>query len=84
LIFSRCVNEDWDGYAFDRVRSRAVYGDALVRAVLLLEFENIDPLGKPFARWLAEVVVDGAAAFPADAVVPVRLNHQRERERGYN
>ena len=36
------------------------------------------------ARWLAEVVMDGGAAFQADVVVPVRLHHQRERERGYN
>ena len=28
--------------------------------------------------------MDGGAAFQADVVVPVRLHHQRERERGYN
>jgi competence protein ComFC len=33
---------------------------------------------------LAEIVVDGGAAFQADVVVPVRLHHQPERERGYN
>jgi hypothetical protein len=42
FICPRGVNEDWDGYAFDRVRSWAVYDGALVRAVLLLKFENID------------------------------------------
>ena len=42
FIFSRCVIEDCDGYAFDRVRSWAVYDGALVRAILLLKFENID------------------------------------------
>jgi competence protein ComFC len=47
-----------------------------------LKFENIDPLGKLFARRLAQVVVDGGAVFQADVVVPVPL--QRERERGYN
>jgi predicted amidophosphoribosyltransferase len=37
------------GYAFDRVRSWAVYEGALVRAILLLKFENIDSLGKRFS-----------------------------------
>jgi ComF family protein len=68
----------------DRVRSWAVYEGALVHAILLLKFENIDPLGKLFARWLAQVAVDGGAAFQADVVVPVPLHRQRERERGYN
>jgi competence protein ComFC len=49
-----------------------------------LKFENIDPLGKLFARWLAQVVVHGGAVFQADVVVPVPLHRQREREPGYN
>jgi ComF family protein len=49
-----------------------------------LKFENIDPLGKLFARRLAQVVVDGGAVFQADVVVPAPLHRQRERERGYN
>jgi len=73
LVCPTCVNEDWGGYAFDRVRSWAVYEGALVRAILLLKFENIDPLGALFARLLEEVVVDGGAAFQADVVVPVPL-----------
>ena len=56
----------------------------LVRAILLLKFENIDPLGKLFARWLAQLAMDGGPAFQADVVVPVPLHRQRERERGYN
>jgi competence protein ComFC len=55
-----------------------------VRAILLLKFENIDPLGKLFAKWLAEVVAGSGSAFQADVVVPVPLQRQRERERGYN
>jgi predicted amidophosphoribosyltransferase len=47
-----CVNDEWGGSAFDRVRSWAVYEGAVVRAILLLKFENIDPLGKLFAKWL--------------------------------
>jgi competence protein ComFC len=55
-----------------------------MRAILLLKFENIDPLGKLFAKWLAEVVAGSGSAFQADVVVPVPLQRQRERERGYN
>jgi ComF family protein len=84
LVCSTCVNNEWGGYAFDRVRSWAVYEGALVRAILLLKFENIDPLGALFARLLEEVVSDGGTAFQADVVVPVPLHRQRERERGYN
>jgi ComF family protein len=84
FVCPRCANDERGGYAFDRVRSWAAYEGALVRAILLLKFDNIDPLGKLFARRLAEVVVDGGAAFQADVVVPVPLHRQRERERGYN
>jgi competence protein ComFC len=56
----------------------------LVRAILLLKFENIDSQGKLFSQKLAEVVADGRAALQADVVVPVPLHRQRERERGYN
>jgi ComF family protein len=55
-----------------------------VRAILLLKFENFDPLGKLFAKWLAEVAAAGGSAFQADVVVPVPLHRQCERERGYN
>jgi ComF family protein len=55
----------------------------LVRAILLLKFENIDPLGKLFAKWLGEVAAAGGGVFQAD-VVPVPLHRQRERERGHN
>jgi competence protein ComFC len=77
-------NDAWGGYAFDRVRSWAVYQGALVRAILFLKFENIEALGKLFARWLTEIVKQGGPAFEADVVVPVPLHRQRERERGYN
>jgi competence protein ComFC len=84
FVCPTCVGDEWGGYAFDRVRSWAVYEGALVHAILLLKFENIDPLGKLFARRLAQVVVDGGAVFQADVVVPAPLHRQRERERGYN
>jgi competence protein ComFC len=84
LVCPTCVNDEWGGYAFDRARSWAIYEGALVRAILLLKFEDIDPLGKLFARRLAEVVTNSGAALQADVVVPVPLHRQRERERGYN
>jgi ComF family protein len=54
----------------------------LVRAIVLLKFERMEPLGRWFAGRLAEVVRREALA--ADVVVPVPLHRQRERERGYN
>jgi predicted amidophosphoribosyltransferase len=41
---------------FDRARSYAVYEDTLVRAILLLKFDQIEPLGAWFAERLAELV----------------------------
>jgi len=84
FVCPTCVNDEWGGYAFERVRSWAIYEGVLVRAIRLLKFENIDPLGKLFARWLAQLATEGGPAFQADVVVPVPLHRQRERERGYN
>jgi ComF family protein len=56
----------------------------MVRAILLLKFESIEPLGGLFARWLAEIVTRNGGPFEADVVVPVPLHRQREQERGYN
>jgi ComF family protein len=56
----------------------------VVRAILLLKFEQIEPLGLWFAERLAELVSAEGAALAADVVVPVPLHRERERERGYN
>jgi len=69
-------------YAFDRARSYAAYDGALVRAILLLKFERMEPLGAWFAERLVEVVE--SEGLGADVVVPVPLHRERERERGYN
>jgi ComF family protein len=69
-------------YAFERARSFAIYDGALVRAILLLKFEQIELLGKWFAERLAEVALGEEKAMAADVVVPVPRH--RERERGYN
>jgi predicted amidophosphoribosyltransferase len=58
-------------YAFERARSFAAYEGALVQAILLLKYEQIDPLGAWFAERLAEVVKEQASALAADVVVPV-------------
>jgi ComF family protein len=71
-------------YAFDRARSFAVYQDAVVPAILLLKFEQIEPLGAWFAERLAEMVGAERDGLAADVVVPVPLHRERERERGYN
>ena len=71
-------------HAFDRARSFAVYQDAVVRAILLLKFEQIEPLGAWFAERLAEVVGAEGDRLAGDVVVPVPRHRTRERERGYN
>jgi predicted amidophosphoribosyltransferase len=71
-------------YAFEKARSFAVYEGAVVRAILLLKFEQIEPLGARFAERLAELVNTKGDALAADVVVPVPLHRERQRDRGYN
>jgi predicted amidophosphoribosyltransferase len=61
-----------------------VYEGAVVRAIVLLKFEQIEPPGAWFAERLAELVKAEAEALAAGVVVPVPLHRERERERGYN
>src|SRR5205085_6030261 len=69
-------------YRFERARSYAAYRGALVRAVVLLKFERIDPLAAYFGDHLASLVKRDSLA--PDIVVPVPLHRARERERGFN
>src|SRR5882762_1359110 len=71
-------------YAFEKARSFALYEGPVVRAILLLKFEQIEPLGAWFAERLAELVSAEGDRLAADVVVPVPLHGERERERGYN
>ena len=71
-------------YGFHCARSFAIYQGPLVRAILLLKFEQIEPMGAWFAERLVEVLSGERDRFAADVVVPVPLHRQRERERGYN
>jgi ComF family protein len=56
----------------------------VVRAILLLKFEQIEPLGAWFAERLAEMVSPDRVSPVADVVVPVPLHCERQKERGYN
>lgn len=71
-------------YAFDFARSFGAYTPRMSRAILLLKYGNVAPLGKWFARRLAGLVASQPQDFAADAVVPVPLDRGRLRERGYN
>ena len=71
-------------YAFDLARSFGAYTPRMSRAILLLKYGNVVPLGAWFSRCLATLVKEHPEAFAADAVVPVPLDRGRLRERGYN
>jgi ComF family protein len=71
-------------YAFDVARSYAPYNDAMVRAIVLLKYHAVTPLGDWFGARLAELAAREPDTFAADAVVPVPLHPLRQRERGFN
>jgi competence protein ComFC len=71
-------------FAFERAASWGFYEGTLVRAVLLLKFESIEPLGDLFAGMLADLARSWGIAGGIDLVVPVPLHREREKERGYN
>src|ERR1700730_15958154 len=71
-------------YAFDFARSFGAYTPRMSRAILLLKYGNVAPLGAWFAWRLAGLVAREPEGVAADAVVPVPLDRGRLRERGYN
>lgn len=71
-------------YAFDLARSFGAYTPRMARAILLMKYGNISPLGGWFARRLANLVACQRGSLDVDAVVPVPLDRGRLRERGYN
>ena len=71
-------------YGFDMARSFGAYTPRMARAILLLKYCEVYPIGAWFARLLGEVVAREPQDFVADAVVPVPLDAGRRRERGYN
>jgi competence protein ComFC len=70
------------GFAFARSYGR--YEGGLIRAILLLKYEQVESLGSWFAERLFEVVQGESERFAADQVVPVPLHRQRQKERGFN
>ena len=70
-------------YTFDRARSYARYEAGLIRAIVMLKFDRIEPLGEWFADRLLEVM-RREELLGADVVVPVPLHRRRLHERGYN
>jgi ComF family protein len=81
---SHCRDCQERRFAFQLARSYGIYQGSLVRALLLLKYERIEPLGTWFAERLAEVVAKEPDRLAADVVVPVPLHRQRSRERGFN
>ena len=71
-------------YDFDFARSSASYTPKVARAIVLLKYEELVPLGRFFAKRLLEVARIHAEQCAADVVVPVPLHPARMRERGYN
>ena len=56
----------------------------MARAILLLKYGEMAPLGAWFARQLAALTSREPPGYAADVVVPVPLDRGRLRERGYN
>jgi ComF family protein len=81
---STCLDCTTRTYRFERARSYAAYRGSIVRAIVLLKFERIDPLAAYFGEQLASVAKRHSLAATADVVVPVPLHRTRERERGFN
>jgi competence protein ComFC len=71
-------------YDFDLARSCGAYTRSMARAVLMLKYGEVTPLGGWFAKLLVQLVKREPEAFVADVVVPVPLHPSRLRERGYN
>jgi ComF family protein len=71
-------------YDFDFSRSYGAYTHAMARAIILLKYHKVLPLGGWFAARLQEVAIQYPEIFSADVVVPVPVHATRLRERGYN
>src|SRR6266478_2712464 len=71
-------------YDFDLARSYGPYSLPMSRAILMLKYGEVTPLGGWFAKHLAMLVELERKSFEADVLVPVPLDSARLRERGYN
>jgi ComF family protein len=84
ISLPKCHSCRDDLYSFDFARSFGAYTPRMARAILLLKYANVTPLGVWFARRLASLVQSQPQSFAADALIPVPLDQGRLRERGYN
>src|SRR5271166_475644 len=71
-------------FAFQMARSFGVYEGTLARAIVLLKYERLEPLGTLFALRLCELMWSDPHLLPADVVVPVPLHRQKRKDRGFN
>src|SRR5260370_19176772 len=78
VLCPECRTRAW---GFDRARSFAEDKASLVRAIVMLTFEQIEPLGRWFADRLREIAARPRTA--TDPVVPLPLHRPRHRQRGY-
>ena len=84
LAVTYCRDCQQRRFAFQLARSYGIYEGSLVRAILLLKNERIDPLGAWFAEQLARIVAREPERLAADLIVPVPLHRRRALERGFN
>ena len=73
-----------DLYDFDFARAYGAYTKTMTRAIVLLKYHKVLPLGAWFAQRLQSVAAQSPDMFAADVVVPVPVHPTRLRERGYN
>ena len=71
-------------YDFDLARSYGPYSLPMSRAILMLKYGEVTPLGSWFAKHLSRLVELEPKPFAADVLVPVPLDAARLRDRGYN
>jgi predicted amidophosphoribosyltransferase len=65
-------------FAFDAARSYGIYEGNLAKAMVLLNYEQIEPLGVCFAKQLSVAFATLAEGLAADFVVPVPLYRARQ------
>src|SRR5258708_11774623 len=70
------------GFAFDAARSFGIYDGALARAIVLMKYERIEPLGAWFAKRLIEAGGERPAGAGAGLVVAGPLHLTRPEEAG--
>ena len=64
-------------------RSSGIYEGSLAPAIVVLNYEQIEPLGTRFAKRVREVFAGMPGKFAADLVAPVP-RRRRQKERGFN